>query len=149
MRITLQELWNARRLPIVSGIFLASGEVCTLVEGTNDDGRTKLLKGEVRSIDDISSVNVVPYTSIDVTYQTQFEFGSRCIEVYCGEGGYGSDGFVCVEKNGAVLWLAFFEYSNPFLNVARDDACVIAKNSCGENWRFSLDLPHEVSISVQ
>jgi hypothetical protein len=148
LRITLQGLWDARRLPIVSGIFFASGEVRTLIERTNDDGQTELLKGEVRNIDEIHSADAVPYTAIDATCQARIEFGSRCIELHCGEGGYGGDGFVCAAENGAVLWLAFFEYSNPFLSVAGDDACVIAKNNCGEEWRFPLDSPHEVSISA-
>lgn len=146
--MTLQELWDARRVPVVSGIFFASGEVRTLITNSDHDGRTELIQGEVRSIDKICSEDTVSYASIDAIFQATFVFDSRIIEIFCGEGGYGGDGFVCAAENNAVLWLAFFEYSNPFISVARDRAYIVANNNCGEKWRFPIASPQQVSVAL-
>lgn len=146
--MTIQDLWAAGRIPIVSGIYFASGEVWKLIADDGNDGATKLIPGEVLDIDNICSNEGTSYTSIDSIFQAVLQFDARNIRVFCGEGGYGGDGFVCVTENDAVLWIAFFEYSNPFVKAEQDDGYLIAYNNCGEEWRFPIDNPQVVSVTV-
>ena len=146
--MTIQELWAAGRIPIVSGIFFASGEVHTLIASYESGGETRISHGEVLSIDNICLNEGVLYTSIDSLFQAVFLFDSRNIKIFCGEGGYGGDGFVCATENDAVLWMAFFEYSNPFMKAEQDGGYLIVKNNCDEEWRFPIDNPQDVSVTA-
>lgn len=64
-----------------------------------------------------------------------------------GGGGFGSDGFVAASQssNDLLVWLAFFDYSNPFIELAEDSKNhVIGKTTLGELWRFDLNSPEYV-----
>ncbi len=66
-----------------------------------------------------------------------------------GECGMGSDGFVAVQssdKPESLLWLAFFDFSNPFDSVRFEEGFLKVTNNLLEEWSFSLTNPWQVKI---
>jgi hypothetical protein len=65
------------------------------------------------------------------------------IEIIAGEGDYGSDGFVGVIDFASkkMIWIAFFNNSNPFGEVKIVDEEIHAKSTLGCIWRFKIKNP--------
>lgn len=71
------------------------------------------------------------------------------IVVIGGEGGMGSDGFVAVtDLANQLQWLAFFDFSNPFVSVELLNEEIIGTNNLGEKWRFPLKNPSKIRIET-
>ena len=71
------------------------------------------------------------------------------LKVLCGEGDYGSDGFIALldlELN-TLKWLAFFENSNPFENVEIHYDHLVGITNLHYRWRFNLKNPQQLDIS--
>jgi hypothetical protein len=70
------------------------------------------------------------------------------LKVIAGEGDYGSDGFVAVIdlNSGKLIWLAFFNCSNPFneLKIKDQDLHAISTNGC--LWKFKISNPVDLVI---
>lgn len=70
------------------------------------------------------------------------------LEAVCGEGSFGSDGFVAVVhvETQKLMWLAAFNCSNPFKFVSFKEGCVCAESTIGTVWRFPLNDPCQFRI---
>ncbi|WP_321279993.1 hypothetical protein [Marinifilum fragile] len=70
------------------------------------------------------------------------------IEIFAGEGDYGSDGFLAVINltNKKLKWIAFFDFSNPFnqLSLNGDVIYAVSTNNC--IWKFPLNSPSQFTI---
>ena len=62
--------------------------------------------------------------------------------------GHGGDGFVAVidAATNGLRWLAWFEDSNPFRELALDGADLLATSTLGCRWRFPLADPANCSV---
>lgn len=69
-------------------------------------------------------------------------------EAVCGEGDYGSDGFVVVVRtnNKKLVWLAAFDCSNHFIRVEFGEDAVYAYSTMGNTWKFPLAEPCEFTV---
>jgi hypothetical protein len=69
-------------------------------------------------------------------------------EAVCGEGDFGSDGFVAVvhTETQKLVWLAAFNCSNPFKYVSFKEGCVYAESTIGTVWCFPLSDPCQFVI---
>lgn len=69
-------------------------------------------------------------------------------EAVCGEGDFGSDGFVAVvhADSQKLAWLAAFNCSNPFNFISFKEACVCAESTTGTVWCFPLNYPCQFVI---
>ncbi len=67
----------------------------------------------------------------------------------CGEGSHGSVGYVCLSKDGEIIFLACFDESNPFIAASLREDTIIAQNNLGETWtfRFGGNEPPSVAIT--
>jgi hypothetical protein len=64
-----------------------------------------------------------------------------------GEASMGGDGFVALlNERGALLWIGFFDFSNPFLRVAFDSNYIIADNNLQERWYFPVSEPWKIVV---
>ena len=65
------------------------------------------------------------------------------IEIIAGEGDYGSDGFVGVIDldSRKLIWLAFFNCSNPFNEIEVVDEEIYAKSTNDCLWKFKIKEP--------
>ena len=87
--------------------------------------------------------------NLEWTYLAQLcESVENDIVIAGGEGGIGSDGFVAVLRTSDrhLMWLAFFDDSNPFIKVSFLNGIVIAFSNLGDVWNFPLEKPHELKV---
>lgn len=119
---SIQDLFRAERWPIVSGVYFDSGEVvliqCALEFWVRPVARSRL--------ESIVEINREWMTSLNVLFTAQ---GARAgLYVECGEGSEGSEGFVGLsQRDGHLLWLAYFENSNPFVTAAIEGGRISAR----------------------
>jgi hypothetical protein len=68
---------------------------------------------------------------------------ARGVRILAGECNLGGDGFVAVidAATNRLRWLAWFEASNPFAELALDGADLLATSTLGYCWRFPLAEP--------
>jgi len=65
--------------------------------------------------------------------------------------GHGSRGFIAAIKPSnktRLLWIAFFEWSNPFVELTHRARTVLAQSSLGATWSIELDAPTNISVTV-
>jgi hypothetical protein len=67
-----------------------------------------------------------------------------------GEGALGGDGVVAVlgDQNN-LPWIAFFDWSNPFVSLRVEDRALEATSNLGHVWRFTLPIPQEIVVTSQ
>ncbi|XLS30022.1 hypothetical protein ACJD0Z_04170 [Flavobacteriaceae bacterium M23B6Z8] len=75
----------------------------------------------------------------------------RNLKLTAGGGTYGGDGFVACWKLeiSELLWLAFFEDSNPFekLYLNREHVFAVSTHNC--TWKFGIDNPLDLTIDCE
>ncbi|HVD98413.1 MAG TPA: hypothetical protein VNB90_09435 [Cytophagaceae bacterium] len=73
------------------------------------------------------------------------------IEIIAGEGDYGSDGFVGIMDFATkkMIWIAFFNNSNPFEEVKVIDEEIYAKSTLGCIWRFKIKNPIDCIVECR
>lgn len=71
---------------------------------------------------------------------------ARGMRAVAGDGPNGADGFVALLKSeeSHIEWIAFFQSSNPFVEVEFSEGCVRAKSNLNIWWRFPVDAPDSV-----
>lgn len=101
------------------------------------------------------------------TQKTKFEFSEDTIfsdiiinseiicedsgyKAICGEGSYGGDGFVMLEKlhTKELLWLASFDNSNPFIDIIYSGNNIIATNNLYKKYCFDISDIKNIKISI-
>lgn len=86
-------------------------------------------------------------TCLCTTFETFYEEHDLLLE--CGEASYGSIGFVCLSnKNKNVVFLACFEYSNPFVIAEYKEGKIRAMNNLGEIWTFVFGKQSVPTITI-
>jgi hypothetical protein len=139
----LQRLWLELRSPIKNGIMYPSGEFYPI-----DDDRDPKMQDRIGEPVHGSRLTTHDYSStssLSIASTLHIE-NSRCIAVV-GDGSWGSDGFVAVTSlANELMWIAFFDFSNPFLTVAFEREFLFARNSHGETWQFALSHPTSLSV---
>ena len=136
--------------PIVSGIVYANGDVdwinvdlLTLAGGV---AHIRLSAGRPTSVGQLADEGELNWTGIETICEAVDS--ERHIKVVAGEGSMGADGFVALYRpsDNQLIWIAFFENSNPFVDVELGEADVLAKTSLANAWRFPLASPSSVSV---
>lgn len=90
--------------------------------------------------------NELGFSSIIVN--KKLESSDKQINVYCGEGSFGGDGFVVVESQTdfKVKWIAFFETANPFEKLEIFEDKIFAYNNLNEKWIFDIYNPSNLIV---
>ena len=98
------------------------------------------------SINILNNKNELWWTSCTILFKLIDQKYS--IEIVTGEAGYGSDGFVAVIdlKSRKLIWLAFFDCSNPFDKVNVIDQEIYATSTLGCVWKFKIKNPIDCSV---
>lgn len=137
--------WHNEKLPIINGIIYADGSIDWINVDYDGDSR-KIVFGNKIHLNDLINKNELYLSSIMVN--KKLENPEKQIMVYCGEGGFGGDGFVVVESQTdfKIEWIAFFETANPFENIEVIDDKIIAYNNLDEKWVFDIHNPANISI---
>jgi hypothetical protein len=137
------ELWAEEECPIADGIYFGNGEVILVPQIG-----TMTLHPIVRT--NISSIMEYCYnwkTTLISLFRIDDE--SLKIHIQCGEGSDGSEGFVSVESlsDGKLIWLAYFQSSNPFEHACVEADTIIATTNRKQVWSFPIKNPELVKAS--
>lgn len=70
------------------------------------------------------------------------------LEVLCGQGNHGSDGFLAVIdlNTNRLVWIASFDCSNPFDSAIFRDGNIIGQSTNGCVWTFKIAPPSLINI---
>lgn len=141
----LKKFVEYQEYPSINGIVYPDGGIQLIQIESDWDAKDKY-KYE---LGDYVSVEQLHWNDCAILFRKKFP--SRQIEVLCGEGDYGSDGFVAVisNKNSELLWVAFFECSNPFNNVDVEGSNLLAWSTNDTIWQFPIDSPSDLSIQYK
>jgi hypothetical protein len=136
-------LWKNEQCVIATGIYYADGAVTQMhINQINNtiaiDGRTDLNTLLKNYPDFLTSID--PYSVIN------FSIDTSNYAAYAGGGSDGNEGFVCLTQNTSVIWLAYFEESNPFMKMKFQNNCLHVVNNHREEWVFPIDFPEKISI---
>ncbi len=120
------------------------------------DGLVKMLEIKVEWFPKINyHIRIQEESSIDILEAKGTLYWNDCavmvsliderisVEVVAGEGDYGSDGFVGVVdlKSKRLIWLAFFNCSNPFNRLEIKNKELFATSTNGCLWKFKIENP--------
>ena len=72
----------------------------------------------------------------------------KSFTVYIGEGSYGGDGFIYLtdNKSSELVWFAFFDFSDPFVDVIINNDQIITTTNNDRNWTFLLKNPELINV---
>ncbi|HMK46979.1 MAG TPA: hypothetical protein VK436_10170 [Methanocella sp.] len=147
METSIESLWKAEKCPIVNGIIYPNGSVKLL--------NPKYVDGFKR-IPEYSGITTIKKLSetreVDFTYLIECEcinVDVMNLKIYCGGAGLGGDGFVAVSHDDELMWIAFFEYSNPMIKVEWKHSKVIAYSNVGDKWIFDVHNPEFVKVQTK
>lgn len=139
---TMLDLWAKERCPVVNGIYYGDDNVIVM-EYISSCPPRPVARTKLSSI-----LNLGPWMT---TLNSLFRFDDELLKIHvqCGEGSDGSEGFVCVESlsDGKLIWLAYFENSNPFMHACVESDTIIATTNRKQVWRFPIKHPEFVKAS--
>lgn len=145
----IQHAWNESKCPLVNGVVFDSGQVCQL--------RIRVLQIRqtwVEWLEPAGRMDLQEYLAqhgdswVECTPLAEAACAALGVQIVCGGGPLGADGFcaACRAADRHLLWLAFFQDSNPFEYVeVHEDAAFVVNNSQNV-WRIPLTRPELASI---
>ena len=139
--------WKHNEIPIVNGIVFPNGQIEAMTIECEGGNRTAKQNGKT-TLQELENRSELYYSNIMTNHHIQTS--DELYDIYCGEGSYGGDGFIVVtsEHGNYLVWIAFFEDSNPFIKVQYKEDFVYGFNSLNEKWSFKLKAPTEIKIEI-
>jgi hypothetical protein len=127
----IQSLWEQHKLPIIDGIYKSNGLYYKLSDG-------KVVIAEL-SQKDYSKW----YSKVSITAEIEHQG----VTYHCGEGSYGSDGYVIAIRGEVIEWL-FFGDINPIERIWIESGEIHALNNCKAEWVIPVSEPQEAFIKT-
>jgi hypothetical protein len=144
-----QTLWRQQHWPIRSGVGFASGVFIPLrivMHWESHDSQIHIEAESATQIEDLVEFQKKEFTQLLCVFEKMYpEIG---VKIQAGEAAYGSDGFVAAADNatGDLIWIAFFDCSNPFETAEFADGFVVGVTNLGDRWRFPFADPQMISV---
>jgi len=146
--IEIADFFEHQEYPNVSGIIFPDGFIqlvtVSVKWGTPPSFQVEI--DEATTVETLKSKGLLTWS--DGAILGKAISGDEAFEAVCGEGDFGSDGFVAVVRaeTKKLTWLAAFKNSNPFKHVNFKKGCVCAESTMGTVWCFPLSDPCEFFI---
>jgi len=148
--VILQRKIKAGECPIVNGVVTSEGVIYRIdipkknINPTNEESFPRKSTTTLSQLDEKGSLYWTTLFTMGETFSKE-----RNIKVIYGEGGMGADGFIVTSTfdTDSLIWVAFFDYSNPFREVFFQENNLIAWSTLDEKWIFPLDRPEKVSVA--
>lgn len=148
---SLRRKWMDEECPIVNGVTLGTGDVYLL--------SLSRIRNQDQFAATVRPAGVTNLASLDKEKGLEWTYLTRLCEVRSlekgvrvsgGEGGQGADGFVAVSsiEDDRLVWVAFFDNSNPFVEVELAGSRIHAVTTLDDRWSFDLAQPGEVSVQA-
>ncbi|OCG10929.1 hypothetical protein A9G09_11555 [Gilliamella sp. wkB292] len=137
------ELWHKQQLPIKDGIYFASGQSIAL--DAVFFPQLSIHVGEKFDLNVILNNDADNLTDIDIFDKIILANGDQCI---IGEGSYGSEGFIAyLSANQDLIWVIYFEKSNPFIKVLPlTNQSIMVESSA--NFQLIIELANPVNLKL-
>jgi hypothetical protein len=138
---------NHQRCPGINSICYSNGEVqlIDIIVDWKHPVVYEIHLGIKTSIAELERENKLSWN--DCVIRDQIITDEPKVEILCGEGNLGADGFIAVINASDKLdWVAFFDCSNPFVKLAFKDGVIYAESSLGHTWKLPLLSPHNLTI---
>lgn len=134
----IKELWQNENLPTKDGLYFVDGRsFSAIIDATLDDVNF-LVKRDQFDLEAFLRDNSDCLTTIDITKKVLLneQEGYLC----CGEAAHGSEGFFArLDINEKLVWVVYFEESNPFVDIKVD----------GDYVKFITNLDTNVSVNIR
>jgi hypothetical protein len=148
----IQHLWETRRWPVRSGIYFADENVVLLDISMPWETKDKKVSVSVLKSARLDDVNEFP--APERTHLIQLceqPYPELKLSVIGGEAAHGSEGFIAVTdlETGKLVWLAYFNSSNPFESVSVSQGLVTGVSNLGHKWNFPINQPETVKVFVE
>lgn len=141
------DMWLKEEIPITNGIIYPDGRV-ELLDVEIFAGKKVVRHNVSTTLQELYGSNDIDCSSIIINCQISSSNGKY--EIYGGEGSFGGDGFVAVTSEGGqkLEWIAFFEDSNPFVELQTDEEFVYGVTSLNDKWALNIMNPIDVKIEA-
>jgi hypothetical protein len=143
----IQDMWKQDKCPLVNGIIIIGERYheFDIVWKNVSPGNYRVSLHETSAIPvkDLLTRGDLGWVEIDTYIQFRWEgFLAKA-----GAGAFGGDGFIGVQKaSGHLLWLAFFQNSNPFVSLSMSLDMLQAVSNTGITWGFPLQKPSRIQV---
>ena len=145
----IQRRWRDEEILRAPGVVFATGEQVHIkcVEAFSEEGpdvRVQVLgRG---AVDPALEFDESAWTFACQQGSCDWEPGN--LRLSCGECSWGSDGYVAATQlsDGQLVWVAFFDRSNPFREIKVIDGRAVAVSTYDDIWTFPLDHPERVTV---
>lgn len=105
----------------------------------------------------LSALKVVKWSDVSAVDEDNWAYMNGLVElpipdrdllIQAGEGSWGGEGFVAVSRiaDGRLIWIAHFDFSNPFVEVALENERIKAVSTYQDEWYFPLFKPEQVVV---
>lgn len=138
MTTLIQRLWADEYLPIQDGLYRADGTAYGVKVDATAPGGLEIL--QEFSLEDFLSPDPEMTTAIITTLEKPLENASGY--VFCGEGGYGSEGyFGLLDSQRNLVWVVYLEDCNPFIDALVAGSIVTFRSSSEVVITVDLEAP--------
>jgi hypothetical protein len=145
---TVSRYWEKDLCPIINGIIYADGSIKILAARKASKNIYIPAYKETTSINELNKNGELKFTNLykrDPIYIVTMN-----LLVYCGETGFGGEGFVAVceknDNNEDFKWIALFDYSNPMEKVEYVNKKIVAYSNLGHRWSFETTNPENIMV---
>lgn len=136
--------WNDEQCPLLNGISYACGKYYPINQATSPR-RNLPINLEYGLPQELPDATALQWAFINPLCEATNKRDGFLVKA--GEASMGGDGFVALlNQGGLLLWVAFFDFSNPFIQVRFDDEYIVAENNLQEQWRISISRPWMIII---
>ena len=148
---TTQQMWESKMWPVRNGVYIADGTVAllkVLMPWESVDKRISASVSGSAMLDQIGEYRENKLTHLAPLCEQSY--ADLNLSIFAGEGAHGSEGFVAVSRTttGRLMWLAYFDCSNPFEKVLLENDVVIVVSNLGHSWRFPLTQPERLTVDA-
>lgn len=143
----IEKNWSKNMLPLVNGIVYPSCKVVFVdVRYGESSNLYERENSFVTTVEELDSTGDLGWVYISSLFKKESNEGA--FTVSCGEGDMEGDGFVSLYSNveKRLLWIAFFDNSNPFVEAEVDGSMVRARTNLDYLWSFPIDSPEDFVI---
>lgn len=149
---TIQELWDLKMCPPVSGIYFENNTVAKMAISMPWDHKTDdilIVMNDIKSLSDAMSSNDEVGLSHLGVLCSEF-YHEKDLMIFGGCGSYGSEGFIAVveSKKNRIIWLAYFDCSNEFEKVYLENDIVVGITNLQHTWKLPLIEPQKIHVNV-
>jgi hypothetical protein len=137
--------WIKGKVPMLNGVVEVSGCVHTI--RPIDSPRSLPMRLQENGQTRFETLPEVKWAAVIPAIRVQ-DAESKLV-VVVGECGWGGEGFVALQATKApesLVWLAHFDFSNPFESVRLEKGLIKAHNNIGEEWRFIRSSPWRIEV---